>query len=166
MLSMCWIIQVIKHTAVKQLQHKIAQNRAIIRGLEQKNRAVKKSPQIHSKKCCMCEWGHWNNIGAIQCDIVIITSKMQAICVYRDEFATSKMQQICVVCVIALLTHTTAKICVNSLCHSNAKKYALCPNYSTCNYRRTVAKYIIHMKLLSSMIQPESLYMDDRGWWQ
>ena len=44
---------------------------------------------IHDEKCCMCEWDHWNNIGANPAR-------------YHGEFTTSKLQRIRVMCVKAL----------------------------------------------------------------
>ena len=69
-------------------------NRAIKRGLGRKNCAGKKSRRIRDEKRTMCEWDHWNSIGAIPTR-------------YRGEFATSKTPQIRAVCVMSLsaLTH-------------------------------------------------------------
>ena len=64
-------------------------NCMIKRGLEQKNCTVKKLQQIHDKKCFMCEWDHWNNIGVNPAW-------------YIGEFAMSKSQWIHVMCVKAL----------------------------------------------------------------
>ena len=44
---------------------------------------------IRDEKCCMCEWDHWNNI---------VANPVQ----YRGKFATSKLQQIRIMCVKAL----------------------------------------------------------------
>ena len=62
-------------------------NCMIKRGLGQKNCTVKKSHQICNEKCAMCEWDHWNNIGVKQMW-------------YPNEFVTSKMPQICIMCVM------------------------------------------------------------------
>ena len=59
------------------------------RVVEHKNHAVKKLQRIHDEKHTMCEWDHWNNIGA---------NPVQ----YRGEFAMSKTPRIRVVCLIAL----------------------------------------------------------------
>ena len=64
-------------------------NRAIKRGLGRKNRAGKKSRRIRDEKRAMCEWDHWNSIGAIPTR-------------YRGEFVTSKTPQIRAVCVMSL----------------------------------------------------------------
>ena len=64
-------------------------NRTIKRGLERKNHAVKKLQQIRNEKCTMCEWDHWNSIGANPVR-------------YRCKFVTSKSWQIRIMCVMVL----------------------------------------------------------------
>ena len=61
----------------------------IKRGLGWKNCTVKKLQWICDEKHAMCAWDHWNNIGVNQ---------MQ----YCNEFATSKIPQICIMCVMRL----------------------------------------------------------------
>ena len=63
---------------------------------------------ICDEKCCMCEWDHWNNIGANPAQ-------------YRSKFAMSKLQRIHIMCVKALTlikTHNSDKIW-NKRCYKN-----------------------------------------------
>ena len=59
------------------------------KGSRAKKSRCKKLQRIRNEKCTMCAWDHWNNIGANQMR-------------YHNEFATSKMPQIRVMCVMTL----------------------------------------------------------------
>ena len=60
------------------------------KGSRVKNCAVKKSQWISNEKRAMCEWDHWNSIGA---------NPVQ----YCSKFVTSKSRQIHIMCVKALI---------------------------------------------------------------
>ena len=73
---------IVKNCSAEQKLHNKKGSRA-------KKLHCKKLQQNHNEKCFMCEWDHWNNIGANPVR-------------YCDEFAMSKSWQICIMCVTAL----------------------------------------------------------------
>ena len=55
------------------------------KGSRVKKLCCKKLQWIHNKKCAMCEWDHWNSIGANPAR-------------YHCKFVMSKSRQICIMC--------------------------------------------------------------------